>query len=512
MASMVFSRALFLSGLANAGALSEVSISCETTGAELALESGLALANCPANCQESQVAVAYGASVHPTTSSICAAALVDGALPQFGGKVVVSAAPSVAAYVAVDGGVVASQASSGDGSGSFTVYAADSIDQIAASARLVDEQGQLAAAGLLQVRGRQGFGAVCGINSGAANVVCRMLGYNGGAVGSSPCGAYGGANMCGAVGSRVAMKNLKCRGDEMDLASCAWEAPDEICAQHDADSVVHCASDAEVLTEGDLRLISFDGAPSADGVGRLEVFSEGAWGPVCADGFGAGAAAVSCKQMGFSGAQEGGFAACAARGDRDYCNEHAPVWSSVACSGSEMVLSDCAAEKNADVYCAPSESIVIACAGDGQTEGGAPAGEAPRVEKSLFAPKRRLSCDSTLESEMLTDASPGSTYVASCPAGCSANIVFGSIAYSAASSICGASVHGGAAGNAGGDVVVVVGHGQDSYFGSTSNGVSSQDAGGERRSFTVARVSTEVAARVAAAPVAVSAGASALGL
>lgn len=74
------------------------------------------------------------------------------------------------------------QASSGDGSGSFTVYAADSIDQIAASARallsdivaarvgaraylgagvrlrsgLVDEQGQLAAAGLLQVRGRQG--------------------------------------------------------------------------------------------------------------------------------------------------------------------------------------------------------------------------------------------------------------------------------------------------------------------------------------------------------------------
>lgn len=199
---------------------------------------------------------------------------------------------------------------------------------------------------------------------------------------------------------------------------------------------------------------------------RLEVFSEGAWGPVCADGFGAGAAAVSCKQMGFSGAQEGGFAACAARGDRDYCNEHAPVWSSVACSGSEMVLSDCAAEKNADVYCAPSESIVIACAGDGQTEGGAPAGEAPRVEKSLFAPKRRLSCDSTLESEMLTDASPGSTYVASCPAGCSANIVFGSIAYSAASSICGASVHGGAAGNAGGDVVVVVGHGQDSYFGS----------------------------------------------
>ena len=103
MASMVFSRALFLSGLANAGALSEarvfqgspgvrvalgveVSISCETTGAELALESGLALANCPANCQESQVAVAYGASVHPTTSSICAAALVDGALPQFGGK------------------------------------------------------------------------------------------------------------------------------------------------------------------------------------------------------------------------------------------------------------------------------------------------------------------------------------------------------------------------------------------------------------------------------------------
>ena len=54
---------------------------------------------------------------------------------------------------------------------------------------------------------------------------------------------------------------------------------------------------------GSVRLLSGGGAPSIDGVGRLEVFLSGEWAPVCSEGFTDGAAAVACKSMGFSGAE-----------------------------------------------------------------------------------------------------------------------------------------------------------------------------------------------------------------
>ena len=34
-------------------------------------------------------------------------------------------------------------------------------------------------------------------------VICRSMGYAHGSVSSSPCGFYGGADLCGAVGSPV---------------------------------------------------------------------------------------------------------------------------------------------------------------------------------------------------------------------------------------------------------------------------------------------------------------------
>lgn len=58
------------------------------------------------------------------------------------------------------------------------------------------------------------------MNSGAANVVCRSLGYARGVVGSSPCATYGGVDLCGAPGSPVAMKDLKCVGHEVDVGRC----------------------------------------------------------------------------------------------------------------------------------------------------------------------------------------------------------------------------------------------------------------------------------------------------
>ena len=72
-----------------------------------------------------------------------------------------------------------------------------------ADVRLVDANGALASVGLLQVKTDVGYGSVCGANLAAADVVCRSMGYTHGSVSSSPCGFYGGANLCGAPGTPV---------------------------------------------------------------------------------------------------------------------------------------------------------------------------------------------------------------------------------------------------------------------------------------------------------------------
>ena len=43
------------------------------------------------------------------------------------------------------------------------------------------------------------------------------------------------------------------------------------------------------------------GAPTLDGVGRLEIFYNGAYGSVCTDGWTAASETVACRGMGYSG-------------------------------------------------------------------------------------------------------------------------------------------------------------------------------------------------------------------
>ena len=169
--------------------------------------------------------------------------------------------------------------------------------------RLVDSIGSSPNVGLLQVRTGNGeFGSVCGMNLGAADVVCRQLGYDFGSVGSA-CGTYGGSNLCGAVGMPMAMKDLACEGGELQVQDCQWAPPDTSCSDHILDTVVYCGTDgtAGVIKDGSMRILSHDGSPSIDGEGRLEIFKAGDWAPVCSSGFTAGAEAVACKSMGFDG-------------------------------------------------------------------------------------------------------------------------------------------------------------------------------------------------------------------
>ena len=95
----------------------------------------------------------------------------------------------------------------------------------------------------------------------AAKVACKQLGFLDGVASTTPCSAYGGSNVCGASGSAVAMKALKCTGVEATVQECAWSDPDAACMTHLSDSVIFCTSKkpGEAVAEGSLRLIGASG-------------------------------------------------------------------------------------------------------------------------------------------------------------------------------------------------------------------------------------------------------------
>jgi len=248
-------------------------------------------------------------------------------------------------------------------------------ERAAQSVRLVDAHGLSGSVGLLQVRTSHAnpseFGSVCGMNMAAADVVCAQLGYDFGSVSTSPCGNYGGANLCGAINSAVAMSDLKCEGGELDIHECAFTSPDATCLSHDYDSIVFCGFEDTVrFQEGSVRLLSYDGSPSIDGVGRLEVFHASSWGPVCTSGFTLGAANVACKAMGFDGAHSSGDPfSCGDYAGKNFCGILAPQLSELACSGQEDALLSCPYDDLDDVFCASEESVLLRCNGVGDTQG-----------------------------------------------------------------------------------------------------------------------------------------------
>ena len=161
------------------------------------------------------------------------------------------------------------------------------------------------------------------------------------------------------------MSNLRCSGSEWSVGECSWSAPGGACEGHTHDTVVYCTSLAEGGTppEGAVRLLASDGSPSVDGKGRPEILSMKTWVPICSGGASAGAASVICKSMGFSAAS--GSSKCSGDG----CGRNPPGIGELVCSGAESSPLACTHKVGDDVFCAASESVVVNCVGDGETQG-----------------------------------------------------------------------------------------------------------------------------------------------
>eukprot|EP00040_Diaphanoeca_grandis_P034351 m.212758 g.212758 ORF g.212758 m.212758 type:complete len:2119 (-) comp33134_c2_seq2:132-6488(-) len=181
-----------------------------------------------------------------------------------------------------------------------------------------------------------------------ANVVCKSLGYTGGAT-SAQTNAFFGAGS-----GEILFTNVNCAGSETDLLQCDRSENTKICKHlEDAGVVCKCNAGDVDCVDGDdalstttmmpdtpapngdlLRLITSDGSPSST-EGRLEVYRNGEWGTVCTHGFTTRSAQVVCAILSPSNPSADYFAMSNGEGT-------GPIFAAdVNCLGTEQALYEC---------------------------------------------------------------------------------------------------------------------------------------------------------------------------
>ncbi|KAL5012866.1 hypothetical protein ScPMuIL_011417 [Solemya velum] len=146
--------------------------------------------------------------------------------------------------------------------------------------------------GRVEVQIRGAWGTICddGFDTGAARVLCRMLGLN-----TTLVRAYSNAQF--GQGNRSApiwLANLRCVGNESSISDCRHDAIP-------ARSIAYCShtEDAGISCEtGQTTQIRLVGGAS-NSSGRVEVFHNNQWGTVCDDIWRPSEASVVCRMLHF---------------------------------------------------------------------------------------------------------------------------------------------------------------------------------------------------------------------
>ncbi|XP_022110198.1 deleted in malignant brain tumors 1 protein-like [Acanthaster planci] len=182
--------------------------------------------------------------------------------------------------------------------------------------------GTLPSNGRLEVYYQGQWGTVCDDKWGLRNaqVVCRQLGY-----GSADPVLYQ-SKYRGGKGP-ILLDEVNCTGAELSLVSC----PSSHWKQHDC---TH-AEDVGVVCQrpGSVRLVSTGDLPNT--LGLLEMFVDGAWLPVCRQGWEMTVADSVCRQLGFNSATNTDVSRV------DGIEQGNSVVQRISCTDSKAQLKDC---------------------------------------------------------------------------------------------------------------------------------------------------------------------------
>ncbi|XP_071503568.1 neurotrypsin-like [Diadema antillarum] len=174
-----------------------------------------------------------------------------------------------------------------------------------------------------------------------ANVVCRMLGFEG-ALRYSCCAEYGQGS------GPIYLDNVECNGTEKNLADCQHNGYETHNCKHIEDVGVKCIPTADT---GQVRLVGGED----DTQGRVEFYYNGQWGTVCDDLWDIEDANVVCQMLGFEGGSN--YSCCAGYGQGS-----GPILlDDVECNGTERNLADCQHNGYKTHDCSHSEDVGVEC-------------------------------------------------------------------------------------------------------------------------------------------------------
>ena len=173
--------------------------------------------------------------------------------------------------------------------------------------------------GRLEIFHAGAWGSVCseGFDPVDGRIACQQLGYH------DVLQVYIGSEF-GEGSGPVWLSNIKCEGNEPDLADCTIGEWGEVgSCTHMNDVGLLCGE-----RNGSIRLVGGD-----DFSGILEVYYNGQWGLVCDDGFEYASGDVACRQLGHARAVN--------ITSSNFASNNLYLLDEVECRGNESTISEC---------------------------------------------------------------------------------------------------------------------------------------------------------------------------
>ncbi|CDU85206.1 LCCL domain-containing protein [Plasmodium yoelii] len=473
---------------------------------------------CPQNCHSSEFSIIEGTSIHPASTSICAAAIYDGSLTESGGEIIVTITKGLNYYYAMDqtyNNLKAIEFSTkGDESDknnfSFYTYHLTSIDDIKSNIRIVDSFGKLSSLGRLEIRVNNKWGAVCkkgpnfAFSEDAAKRACKDLGFPNGIYIKENCSNINEQNYCAGYKYPFNASGIMCSGNEQNLLSCNTDDP-SYCIDHHDDVIIQCINQLgnDSIENGTIRLLDSTGSPTSNGIGRLQIYYNGVFGSICSEGWTKETEKIACLELGYHNVKANGFSQhlCNDIAGENLCGHDTERINATnfRCKGDEPNLKNCPHETSEDIYCSHEEDIIIGCA-SADEEGNNSISSTNNykyglnkhmmsMEKKKFHPKIELSCFDKITSKAeLSKGNVGDIFLVSCPEKCDEDIgaIKGTFVYTFDSYICKAAIHAGVlSSNVTDDVVLIITHSRNKFIGTKRNNIESKEFIGESKSFSL---------------------------